>query len=390
MKKRIVLLMTLMIAIIATGCGQETTPTAVPDASVDIEEVGQEPEEETAVEPVNVAVFYSNAQADGFEQKEVQIEGLTPENLIDELAKVNVVSIDTEVNSFEQEGDSLKLDLSKGFSQYVNMMGTSGEYIVMGGLVNTFLTAYDGKDILITVEGKTLETNHAIYDKPLNFYEINGETEDEPADGEEKEPMSYRLKDEAYDQSWAEVYYPQFTDMSDKAIQDEWNEVIRKITVGAAEESKTKCDSYNIDYQIASCDTEFVSFVFTREIDAEGSKTKDFYAISFDMVERKNVRLSDWGEAMDTAAYNLSNHGYYKILSDDVDRETYDDYMKAILPGADEYKKEFLQYDFDLEDLEKQPAGTSYVEDGKLILIMEVPEILGGTLKIDTGIEVRE
>jgi hypothetical protein len=260
----------------------------------------------------------------------------------------------------------------------------------MGGLTNTFLRAYDAQEILITVNGQTLETGHAIYDKPLNFFETAETKQEESAAEEDTEPLAYRLKDETYQQDAVTIYYPQFMEMSDASIQEQWNEAIRKITVGAAETDNTKYDSYSIDYKIASCDTEYVSFVFTRETKVGDSKTTDLFAISFDMVARKNVRLSDWGEAMDTAAYNLSNHGYYKILSDDVDREAYDEALKADLPSADDYKKDFLQYDYDLEDLDKEPAGTSYVEDGNLILIMNVSEDLGGTLKIDTGIQVRE
>jgi len=391
MKKKIVLWMTFMIAVIVAGCGKEQAPAEMTE-SVQIQENGQEAETaepETAV-PVNAVIYYGNIQADGFDQKEVEISELSPENLIDELAKVNVVSIDTEVNSFEQEGKSLKLDLSKGFSQYVNMMGTSGEYIVMGGLVNTFLTAYEGEDILITVEGKTLETGHTLYDKPLNFFESDTAKEESAAENEEKEPMSYRLKDEAYNQNRAEIYYPQFMDMPDQSVQDQWNEAIREITVEAAQKRDADCDSYKVDYRIASCDTEFVSFVFTREIKVEENVEKDIFAISFDLVEGRNVRLSDWGEAVDTAAYNLANHGYYKILSDEVDREAFDESMKANMPDADEYKKELKQYDFDLENPDKAPSGTSYVEDGELILIMDVPETLGGTLEIGTGIKVRE
>ncbi len=391
MKKKIVLWMTFMIAVTAAGCGKEQAPAATVE-SVQVEENGQEAETEEPEKavPVNAVIYYGNIRADGFDQKEVELSELSPENLIDELAKVNVVSIDTEVNSFDQDGKSLKLDLSKGFSQYVNMMGTSGEYIVMGGLVNTFLTAYESEEILITVEGKTLETGHTLYDKPLNFFEADAAEEESTAENEEKKPMSYRLKDEAYNQSWAEIYYPQFMDMPDQSIQDQWNEAIREITAEAAQKRDADCDSYKVDYRIASCDTEFVSFVFTREIKMGESVTKDIFAISFDLVEGRNVRLSDWGEAVDTAAYNLANHGYYKILSDEVDREAYDESMKADMPDADAYKKELKQYDFDLENLDKAPSGTSYVEDGELILIMDVPETLGGTLEIGTGIKVRE
>ena len=72
----------------------------------------QQPESvEEEEEAVKVLVYYGNAAADGFEQKEVEIKGLTPKNLISELAKMNVVSIDTEVKNFEQDGKALKLDL---------------------------------------------------------------------------------------------------------------------------------------------------------------------------------------------------------------------------------------------------------------------------------------
>lgn len=387
MKKKSVWLMTLLMTALLTGCASDTTMVQVPEETVQTPEEAPASEEEQ--EPVSVTIYYSNMQADGFAQKEVEIEGLTAENIIEELAVVNVVSIDTEVNSFEQDGKSLKLDLSKGFSQYINMMGTSGEYIVMGGLVNTFLTAYDAEDIMITVNGETLETGHAVYEKPLTFFE-NLTTEDETEQEETKSPVSYRLKDEVYQQArGTEIYYPQFCDMTDASLQEQWNAAIREITVGAAEKMDSDYESYQIDYRIASCDTEFVSFVFTSEVNAYGHLAKDVYAISFDLVERKNVRLSDWGEAVDTAAYNLANHGYYKILSDDVDRETYDEYMKTAELSADEFKKDFLQYDYDLEDLNKEPLGTSYVEDGELILIMDVPEALGGALEVATGIEVR-
>lgn len=392
MKKKIAILMgVLMFAMV--GCeSQPITPQAPVGDTVQAE--GEQATEEQAqedmaetVEPLNVVIYYSNIQADGFATKEMQIEGLTPENLIAELAKVNIVSVDTEVKSFTQDGKSLTLDLSNGFGQYLNMMGSSGEYVVMGGLVNTFLDAYDAEQILITVEGNALESGHAIYDKPLGFYEVVSE-EEETLDAEEKAPLTYRLKDEAYNHNNAEIYYPQFAEMPDGGIQDEWNAAIRELTVGAAESIRGEYDSYEIDYTIMTCDTEFVSFVFERETVINGRVVEDTFAVSFDLVERKNVRLSDWGEAVDTVAYNLANHGYYKILDDDVDREAYDEYMKMTLPDAEEYKRQFSKYDYDFADLETEPLGTSYVKDGVLIIIMDVPEALGGTLEIETGVEV--
>lgn len=390
MKKKLAILMSILIFAMI-GCeSQPITPMAPVGENVPAEgeQAPEEQIQEDVAEPVNVIIYYSNIQADGFATKEMQIEGLTPENLIAELAKVNIVSIDTEVKGFTQDGKSLTLDLSTGFGQYLNMMGSSGEYVVMGGLVNTFLDAYDAEEILITVEGNALESGHAIYDKPLGFYEVVS-AEEETTDAEEKEPLTYRLKDEAYNHNNAEIYYPQFAEMPDGGVQDEWNAAIRELTVGAAESMRGEYDSYEIDYTIMTCDTEFVSFVFEREAVINGSVVEDKFAISFDLVERKNVCLSDWGEAVDTIAYNLANRGYYKILDDDVDREAYDEYMKMTLPDAEEYKRQFSKYDYDLTDLETEPLGTSYVKDGVLIIIMDVPDALGGTLEIETGVEVR-
>lgn len=389
MKKRLVLWLALLMLFSVTGCANETADVKTPDVEQQPEN-GEEAEEET-----KVLIYYGNADADGFEQKEVMIKGLTPENLIGELRKLSVVSIDTEVKAFEQDGKNLKLDLSKGFSGYLNMMGISGEYIVMGGLVNTFLTAYDGENILITVEGETLETGHTSYEAPLVFFGSEKEQETETPETESAEPLKYRLTDASDTENGRNVYYPQFVDMSDGNIQDQWNTAIREIATGLKPETgeDVEYDTYTVDYEIVACSTEFVSFVFRRDM---GDHGKDVFAINFDMVNRKCVRLSDWEDALDEAAHNLATGGYYKIISKDTDREAFDEYMKITAPTADEYKEEFLQYDFDLTDLEKAPYGFSYIKDNTLVLVMyisgdaaEGEPVIRSTVEIDTGIKVR-
>ncbi|MBQ8188745.1 MAG: GerMN domain-containing protein [Lachnospiraceae bacterium] len=392
MKKMMILMSILLL--IMVGCESRPITSTVPAGDtaqkeqVQTEQSQEEILQEEVAEPVNVVIYYSNIQADGFAMKEMQIESLTPENLIDELAKVNIVSIDTKVIGFSETEQSLTLDLSKDFEQYLSMMGSSGEYMVLGGIVNTFLDAYDAKDILITVEGNVLESGHATYDKPLEFH-VMASADEETVSAEQKAPLKYRLKDEAYHHNDAEIYYPQFTEMTDGSIQDQWNAAIRQLTIGAAEDISGEYKSYTVDYTIVTCDTEFVSILFEKEVVLDGRVVKDMFALNFDLVECKNVRLSDWNKAIDTVAYNLANQGYYKILDDDVDRETYDEHMKMTVSDAEEYKTQFAGYDYDLADLETEPLGTSYVKDGILIIIMDVPDALGGTLQIETGVEVR-
>lgn len=184
------LLITGLLVLTAFGswaCGAKQTDTK--EDTTQFQEADAKPEEKDTAEEnsdmeINentqneegkkVLIYYGNDNADAIIYKEVTISELSPETLIDELAKVNIVSMDTKVNSVsldEKDKKLLHLDMSKEFGEYVSMMGTAGEYIVMGGLVDTFLDAYDCEHVKITVEGETLETGHAIYEGNLQFYE---------------------------------------------------------------------------------------------------------------------------------------------------------------------------------------------------------------------------
>lgn len=215
MKKRLLIMgIVSVLALSVTACGGETLTeyqknnTAEVSANAGTTEQMQEEASKDA-QKVSVCIYYSNADASGFEAKEIEMDSLSPDNLIGELALVNVVSYDTKVLDFSKSGKSLTLDLSNDFSNYINMMGTAGEYIVIGSLVNTFLDAYSADDILITSNGKTLETSHAIYDKPLLRFEDSGTQTTTATDGA-KEAMAYHLKDTAYTQDEKQIYYPQF------------------------------------------------------------------------------------------------------------------------------------------------------------------------------------
>ena len=76
------------------------------------------------------------------------------------------------VNSFLMDKTGvIRLDLAANFGAIMNSTGTSGEYMILGSLVNTFLDAYNASGLMLQVDGKTLETGHSIYDWTLNFFE---------------------------------------------------------------------------------------------------------------------------------------------------------------------------------------------------------------------------
>lgn len=132
-----------------------------------------EEEQTEDTQQAQVAVYYGNSSSLKLKCEDVEMEQLTPENLIDSLAKHNIVSLDTKVNFFEEEenvsGKVLNLDLSGSFREYLKTMSENGEKVILASVANTFLEAYEAELIQITVEGDTLETSHGSYEEPMRY-----------------------------------------------------------------------------------------------------------------------------------------------------------------------------------------------------------------------------
>lgn len=136
-------------------------------------------EQTEAVQQTQVTVYYGNSGSLELKYEDAAMEQLTPENLIDSLAKHNIVSLDTKVNSFEEEedvsGKVLKLDLSGTFREYLKTMSENGEKVILASVTNTFLEAYEAELIQITVEGDPLETSHGSYEEPIGYIQSEKE-----------------------------------------------------------------------------------------------------------------------------------------------------------------------------------------------------------------------
>lgn len=135
------------------------------------EEDGQA--EEDMMTQTEVTIFYGNGASNMLSSELTTMEQVTAENLIDALLKHNIVSLGTKVNSFEEEETDgvkkLRLDLSKTFREYLKTMTKEGERIIMSSVAATFLEAYSAEEIIITVDGKVLETEHTTYEEPIRL-----------------------------------------------------------------------------------------------------------------------------------------------------------------------------------------------------------------------------
>ena len=89
---------------------------------------------------------------------------MTADALIGQLVGAGVLTDSITVQNFEETEEEgqyvLKLDLSSNFKDSVRSMGTAGEILTIGAVVNSFLDTFQAEAIQITVDGGTLETGH--------------------------------------------------------------------------------------------------------------------------------------------------------------------------------------------------------------------------------------
>lgn len=116
---------------------------------------------------INIKVYCSNADASGFDTKEVAIQSLSSEEVLNALVGQGVLPVDVSVLSFKEfkkDGEEvLDLDFSEEFNTYMKSLGSSSEYYIVGSICNTFLDAYGCDKVHITVDGEVFATGHAEY-----------------------------------------------------------------------------------------------------------------------------------------------------------------------------------------------------------------------------------
>ena len=192
MKKITALLMAGIMVLSFTACETEpkvasgtaagaTTPAPVPEISEEVpssaletEEAPEVPEtpEAPAISAITVTYYHGDESAEKLVSETEEVPELSAQALMDLLHEKEVLSSPVTVNSFTVDNNNIiQLDVSSNFSKLVSSMGTAGETIIIGSLVNTFLDAFEADGLYIKVDGEDLATGHNIYDFLLTFIE---------------------------------------------------------------------------------------------------------------------------------------------------------------------------------------------------------------------------
>ena len=193
MKKILSLLFCLALGFSLCACGEETPPptTPVPDQVaapvLPVPEDSPEPAPETSAEPeaapevskepsaapgISVTLYKGDDNAEFVIPVECEIAEQSPQAIVDKLVELGVFGSAVTANSFTVDNSNvIHLDMGQDFAAQIFSSGTAGEHIMVGSLVNSFISVYEADAVLITVEGSTFESGHAIYDYALSFFE---------------------------------------------------------------------------------------------------------------------------------------------------------------------------------------------------------------------------
>lgn len=183
MKKCLSIIFCLVLVFSLCACGEETPPptTAEPDQVeapvLPVPEDSPEPAPEVSLEPsaapaISVTLYKGDDNAEYVIPVECEIAEQSPQAIADKLVELGVFSAAVTANSFTVDNSNvIHLDMGQDFAAQIFSSGTAGEHIMVGSLVNSFISVYEADAVLITVDGKPFESGHAIYDYALSFFE---------------------------------------------------------------------------------------------------------------------------------------------------------------------------------------------------------------------------
>ena len=116
------------------------------------------------------SVYVPNDNADGFDVIPVHVETVSAETVLTQLKQQAVLPDAVSINAFQLDQGLITLDFNQAFGDVLCSMGTSGELMLIGSVVNTFLDAFQAESVYFTVNGGILESGHTVYDFPMTFF----------------------------------------------------------------------------------------------------------------------------------------------------------------------------------------------------------------------------
>lgn len=119
---------------------------------------------------ITVTYYRSEGMGKHLVKETAKLQKLTAQNLIDLLIGEEMLPKGVRVLNYQLEGDIITLNVSGELAEALKGLGSTGEYRMLGSLVNTFLEVYHAKGIDLTSAGQHLGGRRGDDDYILKFF----------------------------------------------------------------------------------------------------------------------------------------------------------------------------------------------------------------------------
>lgn len=372
MKNGFSLLLIMALGMGIAGCGSGGTGsrllTETKNAVVPETEAVELPVEKTE-EGIAIPVYSGDEQAEHIVRQTVYVDEMTEQTVMAALSWALDMGEEPGVRSLSfgmHGGDRVAmLDMNQAFADYMERLGTAGEYIVMGSLTNTFLDCYQCDLLMLTAEGKVLETGHGIYEEYLEWYPYV--------------EVPYRVKELVMEKGNIRISCPQIEGLSDDGIQGKWN----RIFLGTEERTMDEWDAggtYEAGFEVKTMTEDVLSIRMSGRFYEEdaGHPYVFRYTYNIDLNTGESIRLADHVDVSKVAENMFAGTGYYV---EEALAPYFSERIHAIYESPEALARSLEGYDY-AED-GSSPYGYSYLENGRVWICMEVPHDLGDYIEIE-------
>jgi len=172
---KLILVCICLMTLTTVGCGNKDNKN---------ERIENKNEIEQSQEPINngkdyLLVYYKDKQGESLLAKKIAVNKITGNSIVSELSRMGVMGKEIKLNSCKEKKEEdkvfLALDFNQDFQTQFDVWEMSGERLMVGCVVNTFLSAYQYDSVGITINGKPLKSGHAEYEGLLQKYALGQE-----------------------------------------------------------------------------------------------------------------------------------------------------------------------------------------------------------------------
>ncbi len=147
-----------------TPAAPETPDDSKSETPADSDKPAVQPENPNPTGTEPVTIYVPDEQGETLTPTGAEAKDDSDQSLVDALIAAGSLPEGVKVQSSSLDNGTLTLDMNTAYGDAIRSSGTAGETLMIYALVDTFAQARGATAVLITVDGKVLQSGHEVYD----------------------------------------------------------------------------------------------------------------------------------------------------------------------------------------------------------------------------------